>query len=286
MPVKKKQALLHEFYFQIDKSINYDSLELFIKDTYKFAGYIFDQETTIRKLLLKYPTAFFTSFIHDKNELTFRKKIKNDFCFVAYKDFDNLFSCKCFSDTLVCFDVILTKENLRTPLSIIDQLQEYFLFSAKHPEYPVAVRTDFENSKNFMVFFILMNRLGISNFILKYKADKRNNIVDTFKKVSAVKRSRSDDVPDKKKLDILRKKVDQLDNKLIKTLAERKDIIKKMSKIKNKNNLIFFDPVRWGEIIDSRKETAIKNNIDEELIEKIFEAIHLNNLKLMLREED
>jgi len=283
----EKPHFFPAFYFQIDKSINYRSIEPFIENTNKFAGYIFDQNKTVRKILLKYPSAFFARFVNNKKELSQKKTFINGLFIVLYKDFDEFISDKYSPDqVLICFDVILTKRNLKNPLSIIDQLQEYFLFSAKHPEWFVAVRVDFLQFRYFKGFYELMNKIGIDHFILKFKADTRNNIVPLIKKASEIERTHPQSGSDKNHFFILRDKVDALDNKLIKILSERNEIIKKMRKIKNRNNITYYDPVRWGEILESRKRTATINNLDEDLIEKIFEAIHLNNLKLMLREKD
>lgn len=66
-------------------------------------------------------------------------------------------------------------------------------------------------------------------------------------------------------LNLLRKKIDEIDDKLLILLKERLEISKKIGEIKKKNNMPIYDPVREQEIIDM----SIKDFSDEEKIHAV-----------------
>ena len=66
-------------------------------------------------------------------------------------------------------------------------------------------------------------------------------------------------------LNLLRKKIDEIDNKLLILLKERLEVSKKIGEIKKKNNMPIYDPVREQEII----EMSIKDFSDEEKIHAV-----------------
>ena len=66
-------------------------------------------------------------------------------------------------------------------------------------------------------------------------------------------------------LNLLRKKIDEIDDKLLILLKERLAVSKKTGEIKKKNNMPIYDPVREQEII----EMSIKDFSDEEKIHAV-----------------
>ena len=76
--------------------------------------------------------------------------------------------------------------------------------------------------------------------------------------------------PDKrKKLNILRKKLDVLDNKLIKLIRIRTNIVKDVLKLKTHKNEIV-DKKRISVILKNIKEKSIKNKIDPKITNRIW----------------
>lgn len=51
-------------------------------------------------------------------------------------------------------------------------------------------------------------------------------------------------------LNLLRKKIDEIDEKLLNLLKERLEVSKKIGEIKKKKNMPIYDPIREQEIID------------------------------------
>ena len=66
-------------------------------------------------------------------------------------------------------------------------------------------------------------------------------------------------------LNLLRKKIDEIDDKLLILLKERLEVSKKIGEIKKRNNMPIYDPVREQEII----EMSIKDFSDEEKIHAV-----------------
>ena len=73
----------------------------------------------------------------------------------------------------------------------------------------------------------------------------------------------------KKKLKILRKKLDKLDNSLIKIIKQRTNLVKKVLKLKkNKNQIV--DKPRINKILKNIKKKSILNNIDTKITKRIW----------------
>ena len=82
--------------------------------------------------------------------------------------------------------------------------------------------------------------------------------------------------PDKKKkLNILRKKLDLLDNKLIKLIQIRTNIVKDVLKLKTHKNEIV-DKKRISLILKNIKKKSIKNKIDPKITNRIWKNMILS----------
>jgi len=72
-------------------------------------------------------------------------------------------------------------------------------------------------------------------------------------------------------LELMRKKIDEIDDKLLLLFKERLEVSKKIGLLKKKHNMKIFDPQREQEIIDNCTQ-----NINED--EKIYIEKFLRNL--------
>tara|TARA_Y100001935_G_C16980026_1_gene348316 strand:+ start:190 stop:480 length:291 start_codon:yes stop_codon:yes gene_type:complete len=79
----------------------------------------------------------------------------------------------------------------------------------------------------------------------------------------------------KKKLSILRKKLDLLDNKLIKLIKVRTNIVKDVLKLKTFKNEIV-DKKRISLILKNIKKKSIKNKIDPKITNRIWKNMILS----------
>ena len=72
-------------------------------------------------------------------------------------------------------------------------------------------------------------------------------------------------------LELMRKKIDEIDDKLLALFKERLEVSKKIGLLKKKHNMKIFDPQREQEIID-----GCTQNISED--EKVYVEKFLRNL--------
>ena len=74
----------------------------------------------------------------------------------------------------------------------------------------------------------------------------------------------------KKQLEILRNKLDKLDNSLIKIIKERTSLVKKVLKLKETKKQIT-DRIRIKKILRNIKNKSLKNNIDPKITKRIWQ---------------
>ena len=76
----------------------------------------------------------------------------------------------------------------------------------------------------------------------------------------------------KKKLDIIRKKLDQIDNQLLAIIKKRTSLVNEVVKLKeNKNEIV--DQKRISSILKNIKIKSIKKNIDPKITNRIWKNI-------------
>ena len=73
----------------------------------------------------------------------------------------------------------------------------------------------------------------------------------------------------KKKLNILRKKLDNLDNVLIKVIKKRTQLVKQVLSLKTYRNQIV-DKKRIKKILNNIRKKSISNNIDSKITNRIW----------------
>ena len=73
----------------------------------------------------------------------------------------------------------------------------------------------------------------------------------------------------KKKLNIIRKRLDKLDNSLIKLIKKRTALVKNVLKLKEYKNEIV-DKKRINKILNNIKKKSIRNKIDPKITKRIW----------------
>lgn len=82
------------------------------------------------------------------------------------------------------------------------------------------------------------------------------------------------------KLETLREKIDELDQELIDTLAERMKVINQIGEYKKENNVTVFQLERFQEIIRTRPEWGQKQQLTPEFITELFTIVHDESIRL------
>jgi chorismate mutase len=72
----------------------------------------------------------------------------------------------------------------------------------------------------------------------------------------------------------LRNDIDKIDYEMLELVAARNKIIEAIGVYKKENNITIFQPERWAEIVDSRKQYGEEIKLSDELIMDLIKAIH------------
>lgn len=79
---------------------------------------------------------------------------------------------------------------------------------------------------------------------------------------------------------MLRKKIDRIDNKLIKLLMKRNEAVRVVGIYKKENNIPTLDKKRWNKVLKNRLESAKKLGLSEDFVEKVWNLIHKEALRI------
>lgn len=83
-------------------------------------------------------------------------------------------------------------------------------------------------------------------------------------------------------IDLLRKQIDELDNSLLNTLANRMRICREIGRYKKQHNMTILQTGRYNEILDKRAAQGALCGIDPDFVKEIFEHIHEESVRLQM----
>ena len=75
-------------------------------------------------------------------------------------------------------------------------------------------------------------------------------------------------------LEILRKKIDEIDKELLQIIAKRIDLAKQIAAKKKSTGLPILDTKRWQQVLQSNISKGVSLKLSREFIEKLFSGIH------------
>ena len=81
-------------------------------------------------------------------------------------------------------------------------------------------------------------------------------------------------------LEDLRQRIDQVDEQILNTFAERMRIVRQIASIKKQHNITPLQLTRWSELLDSRTQKGIELGLSPTLLQKLYELIHTESLAL------
>lgn len=88
-----------------------------------------------------------------------------------------------------------------------------------------------------------------------------------------------DDSRYRSRISELRQEVDHLDSTIIEILGKRMRISEEMAKLKKENNVSTLQPSRWKEILKDRIIAGLNENLSEDHITQVFQAIHEESIR-------
>lgn len=81
-------------------------------------------------------------------------------------------------------------------------------------------------------------------------------------------------------LELLRKRIDTLDRQLLETLGERMEVVREIAAMKKEIGMSVLQIDRWAGIFDTRIENGLQLGLDENLIRRLIELVHLESIGL------
>jgi len=94
-----------------------------------------------------------------------------------------------------------------------------------------------------------------------------------------IRYSNSDDPQFENKLELLRGRIDGIDNEIMETLAQRMSIVKEIGQYKKENKVTALQINRWAQIIEDRSGLAEKLSLDDTFVKSLFQLIHEDSVR-------
>ncbi len=82
------------------------------------------------------------------------------------------------------------------------------------------------------------------------------------------------------KLELLRNRIDSLDNELLEVLSSRMDIVREIGQYKKEQNVTALQIDRWSQLIEERVSLGHKLNLNPSLTKLLFQMIHEDSVRL------
>lgn len=83
-----------------------------------------------------------------------------------------------------------------------------------------------------------------------------------------------------KELDIMRKRIDELDYQLINTLSKRMQIVYEIAHLKADCKMTVLQVKRWNQIIESRLQEGVEKGLTEKFLKDLLDLIHKESIEL------
>lgn len=81
-------------------------------------------------------------------------------------------------------------------------------------------------------------------------------------------------------LESMRIEIDDLDDRMLRIIAERMEIIKRMGSFKKENNLSILQFDRWKSVLEMRKNKAIQLGMNVTFIEAVLQLMHEESIRI------
>ncbi len=118
---------------------------------------------------------------------------------------------------------------------------------------PEIAKTDAEQQLSLQDFADLMKNLNVTN-------TDENYLPET--------------------IEVLRNKIDNIDEKLIELLNERMQVSSQIAKVKKQSNISVLQVNRWSQLLSNRMEISNSKGISENFTKEIFELIHKESVRI------
>jgi chorismate mutase len=81
-----------------------------------------------------------------------------------------------------------------------------------------------------------------------------------------------------KDIEVLREEIDKIDTQIVQLLSQRFELSSQIGAIKKRNNIPVVDSKRWSLVKERLKKEAKKHNLNENLVDDLYELIHKHSV--------
>jgi chorismate mutase len=85
-------------------------------------------------------------------------------------------------------------------------------------------------------------------------------------------------------VDLLRKKIDDVDRELLSVLANRMSLSRQIAEVKRSQQMSVYQPQRWEKVLRDRMKQAGDMGLDPAFVKEIFEKIHGESVRVQMEE--
>lgn len=84
-------------------------------------------------------------------------------------------------------------------------------------------------------------------------------------------------------IDLLRGKIDLVDDAILETFAQRMQIVRQIAAVKKEHGIMPLQLTRWSELLEARTQQGLTMGLPPTLLEKLYQLIHTESLALQHR---
>lgn len=95
-----------------------------------------------------------------------------------------------------------------------------------------------------------------------------------------IRSQESNDESYQKVLQAYRKEIDEADNHIMDTIAERMKVAKNIGELKKQHNIAVFQPNRWEEISANLRHHGSQLGLSEEFVEVLLKSVHQESIRI------
>jgi chorismate mutase len=163
------------------------------------------------------------------------------------------------------------------------------------PNMPIICDPSHISGRKDLVFDIAQNALdlGMNGLMIETHINPTEALSDKVQQITPfelnellnhlqIKEKSTANPAFNEQLNSVRKNIDTIDAQIIALIKERLHLVEKIANEKQKNNITAFQLERWMEILKSRTEWGVEQNLTKDFIEKIFQLIHEESIRTQI----
>jgi chorismate mutase len=163
------------------------------------------------------------------------------------------------------------------------------------PGLPIICDPSHICGRRDLIFDVAQNALdlGMNGLMIETHCDPDNALSDKHQQLTPgqlhqvlgdlqVKARSTANETFNEQLTLLRKKIDQIDERIINLVKDRLDLVEQIADEKRKTHVTAFQLERYISILKSRGNWALEKNLTKEFVEKLYQLIHEESIRTQI----